>query len=114
MSNLLKGTAMGRLGRDPETSYTPNGNTICEFTVAVNTWTTGKKDEEPTWVTITAFGRLAETLTDLAERGALKKGTPIYAQGPIRLRLYTTKQGEPRSELKLYATECLLQGNANA
>ena len=34
MSGVNKAIIIGRLGQDPELKYTPNGNAVCNFSIA--------------------------------------------------------------------------------
>lgn len=65
---------IGRLGADPELSYTPSGTTLAKFSLAVSearkvedTW-----EDETTWVNnITAFGKNAENVASVLGKGDL-------------------------------------------
>jgi len=63
----------GRLGQDPDLQYTPGGTAIVKVGLAVK----GRRKsgdewiDETTWVNITAFGRQAETLHQVANKGDL-------------------------------------------
>jgi single-strand DNA-binding protein len=64
---------LGRLGQEPDLQYTPSGTAIVKTSLAVKE---RKKDGEEwvdstTWVNITAFGRQAETMAQIANKGDL-------------------------------------------
>jgi single-strand DNA-binding protein len=54
---------IGNLGRDPELRYTPQGNAVCDFSVATNEKRRDKSGELQsvvTWFKITLWNKQAE------------------------------------------------------
>jgi single-stranded DNA-binding protein len=54
---------IGNLGRDPEMRYTPSGQAVTQFTVAVNRNykdSQGERQEETEWFRVVAWGQQAE------------------------------------------------------
>jgi len=92
--------AMGNLVRDPELRYTPKGTAVLEGSVALNRkWTTedGEKKEEVTFLPFAAFGRMAETIAEYFQKGAL-----IHLTGYMKQETWDDKNtGEKKSKLKL-------------
>lgn len=90
---------IGNLGKEPEVKYMPNGDALCNLTVATSdTWKdkqTGENKEQTEWHRVTFFGRLAEIAGEY-----LKKGSKVYIEGSLRTRKYTDNNGIER-----YATE---------
>jgi single-strand DNA-binding protein len=114
MAGVAKVTLIGNLGRDPETRYTPSGVMNVQFSVASSRrWTDqgGQQQERTTWFRVTAWRRLAETLDQLTQSGALVKGRQVYVLGNIELREYQDQQGQTRTSLEVTADEVLLVGN---
>jgi single-strand DNA-binding protein len=112
--SLAKVTLIGNLGRDPEVRYTPSGAMNVTFSVATSRrWrdSSGQDQENTTWFRITAWGRLAETMVNLQERGALVKGRQVYVEGRIEAREYTGNDGQVRTSLDVTANEMQLLGN---
>lgn len=112
--SLAKVTIIGNLGRDPETRYTPSGALNVQFSVASNRrWrdSQGQEQENTTWFRVTAWGRLAETMVSLMERGALAKGRQVYIEGRIEAREYTGSDGQVRTSLDVNANEIQLLGS---
>ncbi|SUA20979.1 single-stranded DNA binding protein [Neisseria gonorrhoeae] len=61
--SLNKVILIGRLGRDPEVRYMPNGEAVCNFSVATSeTWNdrNGQRVERTEWHNITMYRKLAE------------------------------------------------------
>lgn len=82
---------LGNLGRDPEMRYLPNGDAVLKFSVAsTRRWLsrTGEKQSETTWFSVSAFGRLAETLYKI-----LSKGDTVFVSGRL---MPDPKTGGPR------------------
>lgn len=68
-------TIVGNVGRDPELRYTPSGEAVCNFSLAVNrSWTdraTNEKREETTWWKVAVFGNQAETVNQYVSKGSV-------------------------------------------
>lgn len=112
--SLAKAIIIGNLGRDPEVRYTPSGAMNVSFSIASNRrWrdSSGQDQEKTTWFRVTAWGRLAETMVTLNERGALVKGRQVYVEGRIELNEFTGNDGQQRASLEGTANEFQLLGN---
>jgi single-strand DNA-binding protein len=99
MPNLNKVMLMGRLTRDPEVRFTPQGTPVTELGIAVNrVWfdQNRNKQEETTFVDVTAWDKQAQTIGKY-----LHKGSPIYVEGRLHLSTWETKEGEKRSKLRV-------------
>lgn len=91
----------GRLGKDPETRYTPQGSAITKVTVASNRrWRTadGQDREETEWFNVVAWDKLAELCAQY-----LRKGSRVYFQG----RLQTHSWEDQATGQKRYMTEVI-------
>lgn len=112
--SLAKVTIIGNLGRDPETRYTPSGALNVQFSVASSRrWrdSQGQDQENTSWFRVTAWGRLAEAMVTLSERGALTKGKQVYVEGRIEAREFTGNDGQVRTSLDVNANEIQLLGS---
>ena len=109
MASINKVILIGNLGRDPEVRYTPNGNAICNISVATTrNWkdkTSGERQEETEWHRIALFDRLAEIAGEY-----LKKGRPVYIEGRLKTRKYTDKDGVEKYTTEIVAAEMQLLG----
>lgn len=111
--SFAKVTIIGNVGRDPEVKYTPSGAMNVNFSVATNRrWrdSQGQDQEKTTWFRITAWGRLAETMVNLNERGFLVKGRQVFVEGRIELNEFTGNDGQQRASLEVTANELQLLG----
>ena len=114
MVSLAKVSLVGNLGGDPETRYTPQGTMNVNFSIAVSRRfkdSSGQDQERTTWFRVTAWGRLAETIDGLVQRGFVGKGRQVYVDGRIESREWTTNEGEKRTSLDVTANEFLMLGN---
>ena len=103
MSNdLNQCNFIGRLGSDPETRYLPTGDGVCSFRIAVG-WKT-KEKEGAEWVSITAFGKLAEICAQY-----LTKGSQVFVSGRMKTDEYE-KDGIKRYSTKIVADRMQMLG----
>lgn len=101
--SLNKVILIGRLGRDPEVRYMPNGEAVCNFSLATSEkWKAkdGTSQERTEWHNISMFGRLAEIAGQY-----LKKGSQVYIEGRIQSRKYTDKTGVERTAYEIICSE---------
>ena len=99
MPALNRVQLIGRLGKDPESKYTPSGKKVAHFSLAVSQrWKTGAETKEYTeWVNIEAWGRLGEVCQEY-----LKKGSLVYIEGRLKTEKYEDK-GETKYFTKVVA-----------
>lgn len=105
---LNKVILIGRLGKDPEVRYMPNGEAVCNFSVATSeSWKdqSGQRQEKTEWHNITMYRRLAEIAGQY-----LKKGSQVYLEGKIQTRKYTDKNGVERTAYDIIANEMKMLG----
>jgi single-strand DNA-binding protein len=109
MAAINKVILIGNLGKDPEVRYTPNGNAICNVSVATTrTWkdkTSGDKQEETEWHRVVFYDRLAEIAGEY-----LKKGRPIYVEGRLKTRKWQNKEGQDVYTTEIIANEMQMLG----
>ena len=109
---LNKVILIGRLGKDPETRFMPNGEAVCNFSVATSeSWKdqSGQRQERIEWHNITMYRRLAEIAGQY-----LKKGSQVYLEGRIQSRKYTDKNGVERTAYDIIANEMKMLGSGNS
>lgn len=98
MSNYNKVLLMGRLTRDPELRYTPQGTPVADIGLAVNReYTAGdERRKETTFVDVTAWRRQAEVICQY-----LTKGSPVFVEGHLVTDTWEAQDGQKRSRLKV-------------
>lgn len=93
----------GNIGRDGETRYTPNGDAILSFSVAL---TSGYGDKKiTTWLNCSLFGKRAESLAPY-----IKKGGQVAINGEFTARPYTAKDGAEKLSLDVRVNDLTLVG----
>ena len=100
MPTLNRVQLIGRLGKDPESKFTPTGKKVAHFSLAVsNRWKdkSGETKESTEWVNIEAWGRLGEVCQEY-----LKKGSLVFLEGRLKTDKYEDK-GETRYYTKVVA-----------
>lgn len=100
MSNLNRVFLIGRLTRDPELRYTPQGTPVTEIGLAINReYTVGtERRKETTFVDVTLWKRQAEVVCQY-----LKKGAPIFIEGRLSLDTWEQQDGQKRSRMRVVA-----------
>ena len=110
--SLNKAILIGRLGRDPEVRYMPNGDAVCNFSLATSekfTDKSGNKAEKTEWHNIVIYRKLAEIAGQY-----LKKGSQVYLEGKIQSRKYTDKNGVERTAYEIVCHEMKMLGGNEA
>lgn len=87
----------GRLGRDPETRFTPSGLKVTNLTIATTVRKGGK--EETVWWRVTVWGERFDKMISY-----LKKGSAVIAIGEMsKPEIWNNKEGQPQVSLELTA-----------
>jgi len=98
---MNKITLIGNLTHDPDVRSTPNGVTVCTFTIAVNRRFASAGGERPTdFFRINAWRQLGETCARY-----LAKGRKVAVVGELQARTYEAKDGTTRLSLDVQADE---------
>ena len=99
---------LGNLGKDPELSYLPSGQSVAKFSLATSRKykdKTGELKEETEWHNIVAWGKLGEISAQY-----LKKGRQAYVEGRISSRKWEDREGKQRTSFEIVADEVVLLG----
>ena len=109
--SLNKVLLIGRLGQAPIVRYMPNGDAVCNFSLATDeSWKdkNGQRQTKTEWHNVIMYRRLAEIAGQY-----LKKGSQVYLEGKIQSRKYTDKNGVERTAYEIVCHEMkMLGGNA--
>jgi single-strand DNA-binding protein len=93
----------GNIGRDAETRFTPAGDAVTGFSVAVKA---GYGDKATTtWVNCNIWGKRGETLAQYLVKGAL-----VGISGECSLREYQDKEGQKKASLDVRVNDVTLLG----
>ena len=93
MPGLNRVELIGRLGKDPETRYTPSGKKVCSFSLAVERrWrgADGTPQKATDWFNVEAWGKVGEICQQY-----LSKGRLVYIDGRLQTDRYE-HNGETR------------------
>lgn len=102
---------VGNLGRDPELRYTPQGDAVCDFSIATNERKRDKAGEfqdVTTWFKVTLWGKKAETASKY-----LTKGKPVYIEGRLQIEEWTDRDGNKRFTLVVQGNDMQFIGGDN-
>ena len=97
-----KAILIGRLTRDAELRYTPNGRPVMSFGLAVDRW--GSKEKEADFFDIDVWGQTAEAISKYATKGKM-----VAVDGRIQIDRYE-KDGQQRKAYKIVANDVRLLG----
>jgi len=108
--SINKVILIGRLGKDPETRFSPDGSAVANLTLATSeSWKdkgSGEKQERTEWHRVVFFGRLAEIAGEY-----LKKGAQIYVEGRLQTRKWQDRDGNDRYTTEVVAREMKMLGS---
>lgn len=109
MASVNKVVLIGSLGKDPEVRFMPNGEAVCNFSIATSeNWKdkAGAKQERTEWHNIVMYRKLAEIAGEY-----LKKGAPVYIEGKLQTRKWQTKEGQDRYTTEIIADQMQMLGS---
>ncbi|CAN5542511.1 single-stranded DNA-binding protein [soil metagenome] len=103
---------IGNLGRDPELRYTPQGDAVCDFSVAVNDRKrdkAGELQDNTTWFKVTFWRKQAENASKY-----LTKGRQVYVEGRLQVEEWTDRDGNNRYTLVIQGSELQFLGEKSS
>lgn len=100
---MNKALLLGRLTRDVELKTTKNGKNVCTIDLALQ-----DGEEETTYISITAFNKIAETIAKY-----LAKGSLIACNCKIKNNNYTDKNGNKIYSYKFIAEKVTFLSRKN-
>lgn len=95
---------VGNLTADPELKQTPQGLSVCSFSIAVNRRMA--KNGECDFINIQAWRQTADFIAKY-----FKKGNPILVCGQLQTRTWTDSQGNKRYATEVVADEVSFVGS---
>lgn len=113
MRGFSKAIITGNLTRDPELRTTPNGASVCSFSVAVNRVykdSNGEQKEDVSFIDCSAWSKLGEMIHQYA-----KKGSGVLVSGRLDQRSWEDKTtGQKRSRVEIVVEDFNFTGSAPA
>lgn len=98
---------MGNLTRDPEVRQTPNGQSVCNFSLALNRsfkGADGNWQEATDYIDVVAWGPLGERVAQY-----LSKGRPCLVNGRLQSRSWE-QDGQKRNKVEVNAQDVTFLG----
>ena len=92
-------SVMGRLTADPEVRQTPNGVSVCSFTIA-NDKDFKRDGDAPNWIDCVAWRNNAEFIGKY-----FKKGSLIVVTGSLQTRSYQDRNGNNRKATEIVVNQ---------
>ena len=110
MASLNKVMLIGNVGQDPELRYTPDGNPVANFSIAVNRRRRVGEEykDETEWFNIVCFSRTAENVNQY-----LTKGQKVYVEGRFQSSEYVGQDGNQRKSFEVIANEVTFLSTKN-
>ena len=103
-TNMNNVSVVGNATRDPELRFTPSGQAIATFGIAVNrSWRNKQSnewEEAVSFFDVTCWAQMAENVAE-----SIQKGTRVVVTGRLEQRSWETNDGEKRSKVEIVAEE---------
>lgn len=112
MASVNKTILLGNLGKDPELKFLPNGDAVCNFSIATtDSWKNkdGEKQEKTEWHNIVLYRKLAEIAGEY-----LRKGSSVYIEGSLQTRKWTNKEGQERYTTEIIGNSMQMLGSKSS
>lgn len=105
-------TLIGNVGQQPELRKTSTGNDMISFSLATNEYWSdkdGKRQTRTEWHKIIAFGRQAQALGKM-----LEKGERLAISGALRYNRWMDKNNQPRITAQIHINDFVMLSNKRA
>jgi single-strand DNA-binding protein len=97
-------TLVGNVTRDPELRFTPSGQAVATFGLAVNRrWqnrSNNEWEEQVSFFDVKCWAQMAENVSE-----SLTRGSRVVVSGRLEQRSWESEQGEKRSKVEVVADE---------
>ena len=100
---------IGRLTKDPDLRYTPNGAAVCTFTLAVNRPYSKAGEQAADFINIVVWNKSGENAAKY-----LSKGRQAAIEGRLQIRTYDGDDGKKRWVTEVVADRVEFIGSAGA
>ena len=100
---------IGRLAKDPDLRYTPNGAAVCTFTLAVNRPYVKDGEQDADFINIVVWNKSGENAAKY-----LAKGRQAAIEGRLQIRTYDGDDGKKRWATEVVADRVEFIGGAGA
>src|SRR5688572_9465030 len=97
-------TVIGNVTRDPELRFTPSGQALANFGLAVNRmWNdraSGERKEQTSFFDIVCWAQLGQNVSE-----SVQKGARVIVTGRLEQRSWESESGDKRSKVEIVADE---------
>jgi|GEM_PF-1210675 len=100
MPSVNRVILIGRLGRDPDMQYTPEGQAVTRFSLATDRYGPPGSSHETDWHQVVCFGKVAEFAGECLDKGRL-----VCVMGRITYHSWEAKEGQKRRTTEIIASE---------
>jgi single-strand DNA-binding protein len=110
--SLNRVTAIGRLGKEPELRFTPQGTPVATFSIACDhnfTNKDGTKQSSVEWINIVCWNKTAENCNQY-----LIKGSLVYVEGRLQTRTWEGTDGQKHYKTEVIASQIIFLDKKNA
>ncbi len=97
--SLNRVVLIGRLTKDPELRFTPDGTPVTTLRLAVSRPSSKEGQPAADFFNVVVWRKLAELCSEY-----LGKGRLVAVEGRLRRREWKTAEGQPRSDVEVVAT----------
>ena len=98
---------MGRLTADPEVRQTPNGISVCSFSIAVDRFANGERKAD--FINCVAWRQTAEFISRY-----FGKGRMMAVEGSLQVRNYVDKNENKRQAVEVVVDQAYFADSKNA
>ena len=98
---------LGRVGTDPEMSYTPGGTAVTKLRLATDRYRK-EGENETDWHDVVAWDKLAEAVNEY-----VGKGQRVYVAGRLVQNSWETEDGHRRHRTEVHASEVVFLDGGN-
>ena len=98
---------LGRVGTDPEMSYTPGGTAVTKLRLATDRYRKDGEDETD-WHNIVCWSKTAEAVNEY-----VGKGDRIYVAGRLVQNSWESDDGQRRHRTEVHASEVVFLDSSN-
>ncbi len=98
---------LGRVGIDPEMSYTPGGTAVTKLRLATDRYRK-EGDDETDWHNVVAWSKTAEAVNEY-----VAKGDRIYVAGRLVQNSWEGDDGQRRHRTEVHASEVVFLDSRN-
>ena len=98
---------LGRVGTDPEMSYTPGGTAVTKLRLATDRYRK-EGDDETDWHNIVCWGNTAEAVNEY-----VGKGQRVYVAGRLVQNSWESEDGQRRHRTEVHTSEVVFLDSGN-